>query len=196
MWLYLDTEEINDEIGTPYAATTLRSHQMDVKTAFLNGDLDEDRSYTEPSSGPSSHLVSTLMDTSEKLMPNNGQAVSQLEYSRVIGCLMYAITCIRPDIAFTMGKLSKYTSNPGTQHWQASQRILKYLKTYLRAATLAKGYSQMYNGKSRHLGVRHSMIRELIKNEEVALEPAEKRMKLLTFNGFFSLEKSSALAMA
>jgi hypothetical protein len=29
-------------------------------------------------------------------------------------------------------------------------------------ATLAKAYSQVYNGKSRHLGVRHSMIRELI----------------------------------
>ncbi|GJY61227.1 zinc finger, CCHC-type containing protein [Tanacetum coccineum] len=38
--------------------------------------------------------VSTPMDTSEKLMPNNGQAVSQLEYSRVIGCLMYAIVIL------------------------------------------------------------------------------------------------------
>ncbi|GKF95939.1 zinc finger, CCHC-type containing protein, partial [Tanacetum coccineum] len=92
--------------------------------------------------------VSTLMDTSEKLMPNNGQAVSQLEYSRVIGCLMYAITCIRPDIAFTMGKLSKYTSNPGTQHWQASQRILKYLKktmdyrlTYTSYRSVLEGYT-------------------------------------------------------
>ncbi|GKA98169.1 zinc finger, CCHC-type containing protein, partial [Tanacetum coccineum] len=36
-------------------------------------------------------LVSTPMDTSEKLMPNNGQVVSQLEYSRVIGCLMYVM---------------------------------------------------------------------------------------------------------
>ncbi|GKG54130.1 hypothetical protein Tco_0557653, partial [Tanacetum coccineum] len=62
------------------------------------------------------------MDTSEKLMPNNGQAVSQLKYSRVIGCLMYAMTCTRPDIAFAVGKLSRYTSNPGTQHWQAIQR--------------------------------------------------------------------------
>nr|GFB04804.1 zinc finger, CCHC-type [Tanacetum cinerariifolium]GFB72560.1 zinc finger, CCHC-type [Tanacetum cinerariifolium] len=34
------------------------------------------------------------------------------------------------------------------------------------AATLAKDYSQMYNGKSRHLGVRHIMIRELITNDE------------------------------
>ena len=29
------------------------------------------------------------------------------------------------------------------------------------AVTLAKAYSQVYNGMSRHLGVRHSMIRDL-----------------------------------
>nr|GEV42632.1 zinc finger, CCHC-type [Tanacetum cinerariifolium] len=55
-------------------------------------------------------LVSTPMDTSKKLMPNNGQAVSQLECSRVIACLMYAMTYTRPDIAFAMCKLSMYTS--------------------------------------------------------------------------------------
>ncbi|GKC60873.1 zinc finger, CCHC-type containing protein [Tanacetum coccineum] len=68
-------------------------------------------------------LVSTPMDISEKLMPNNGQAVSQLEYSRVIRCLVYAMTCTWPDIAFAVGRLSRYTINPGTQHWQAIQRI-------------------------------------------------------------------------
>ncbi|GJZ99874.1 zinc finger, CCHC-type containing protein [Tanacetum coccineum] len=57
--------------------------------------------------------VSTPMNTSEKLMPNNGQDVSQLEYSRVIGCMMYGMTCTRPNIAFAVGKLSRYTSNPG-----------------------------------------------------------------------------------
>nr|GEX27265.1 hypothetical protein [Tanacetum cinerariifolium] len=67
--------------------------------------------------------LSTLMDTSEKLMPNNGQILSQLEYSRVIGYLMYAMTYTRPDMAFVVGKLSKYTSNPGTQHSQAIQRV-------------------------------------------------------------------------
>ncbi|GJV56417.1 hypothetical protein Tco_1457422 [Tanacetum coccineum] len=49
--------------------------------------------------------VSTPMDTSEKLRPNNGQALSELEYSRVIGCLMYVMTCTMPDIAFALGKL-------------------------------------------------------------------------------------------
>nr|GFD10416.1 zinc finger, CCHC-type [Tanacetum cinerariifolium] len=86
---------------------------------------------------------STSMDTNEKLMPNNGQAVSQLEYSRVIGCLIYAMTCTRPNIAFVVGKLSMYTSNPGTQRWQAIQRGFKhksridYFYTYAPVARIS-----------------------------------------------------------
>ncbi|GJQ91167.1 zinc finger, CCHC-type containing protein [Tanacetum coccineum] len=38
------------------------------------------------------------------------------------------------------------------------------------AATLAKAYSQIYNGKSRHLGVRHSMVRELITNRVISVD--------------------------
>ncbi|GJY07127.1 hypothetical protein Tco_0374181 [Tanacetum coccineum] len=38
------------------------------------------------------------------------------------------------------------------------------------AATLAKAYSQMYNEKSRHLGVKHSMICKLITNGVVSIE--------------------------
>ncbi|GJV20663.1 zinc finger, CCHC-type containing protein [Tanacetum coccineum] len=46
------------------------------------------------------------------------------------------------------------------------------------AATLAKAYSQMYNGKSRHLGVRHNMIRELITNGEISIEFARSQQNL------------------
>ncbi|GJW82895.1 zinc finger, CCHC-type containing protein [Tanacetum coccineum] len=91
-------------------------------------------------------LVGTPMDTSEKLMPNNGQAISQLEYSRVIGCLMYAMTCTRPDTAFAVGKLSMYTSNPGTQHWQAIQRVLKYLKKTMDYRLTYTGYPLVLEG--------------------------------------------------
>ncbi|GJT86988.1 hypothetical protein Tco_1068705 [Tanacetum coccineum] len=45
-------------------------------------------------------------------------------------------------------------------------------------ATLAKAYSQMYNGKSRHLGVRHSMIRELVTNRVVSIEFVRSRQNL------------------
>nr|GEU82411.1 hypothetical protein [Tanacetum cinerariifolium] len=54
--------------------------------------------------------VSTPMDTSEKIMPNNGKVVSQLEYFMVIDCPMYVIMCTRLDIAFVVGKLSRYTT--------------------------------------------------------------------------------------
>ena len=37
-------------------------------------------------------------------------------------------------------------------------------------ATLAKAYSQVYNGKSRHLGVRHNMVRELIMRGVISVE--------------------------
>src|ERR1044071_9665269 len=37
-------------------------------------------------------------------------------------------------------------------------------------ATLAKAYSQVYNGKSRHLGVRHSAVRELITHGVITIE--------------------------
>nr|GEW46011.1 zinc finger, CCHC-type [Tanacetum cinerariifolium] len=94
-------------------------------------------------------LVSTPMDC-EKLMPSNGHDVSQLKYYRVIGFLMYDMTCIRLDIAFVMGKLSTYTSNPGTQHWQAIQRVLKYLKktmdyrlTYIGYPSVLEGYTDV-----------------------------------------------------
>ncbi|GJT06522.1 retrovirus-related pol polyprotein from transposon TNT 1-94 [Tanacetum coccineum] len=43
------------------------------------------------------------------------------------------------------------------------------------ATTLAKAYSQMYNRKSRHLGVRHSMIHELIMNELALRHPIPSR---------------------
>ncbi|GKB99452.1 zinc finger, CCHC-type containing protein [Tanacetum coccineum] len=166
--------------------------------------------------------VSTPMNTNEKLMPNNGQDVSQLEYSRVIGCLMYGMTCTRPNIAFEVGKLSRYTSNPGYTDaswidntkdnssisgwvfllgrgaisWVSKKQTCITSSTMESefvalaaaapisiicdsAATLAKAYSQMYNGKSRHLGVRHSMIRELIMNEVVSIEFVRSQQNLV-----------------
>nr|GEU41407.1 zinc finger, CCHC-type [Tanacetum cinerariifolium] len=47
------------------------------------------------------------------------------------------------------------------------------------AATLAKAYSQMYNGMFRHLGVRHSMIRELITNGVVSIEFLRSQQNLV-----------------
>nr|GFA35690.1 zinc finger, CCHC-type [Tanacetum cinerariifolium] len=53
--------------------------------------------------------MSTPMDPVEKLKPNTGKPVDQLEYSRAIRCLMYAMTSTRPDIAYVVGRLGRFT---------------------------------------------------------------------------------------
>ena len=36
-------------------------------------------------------------------------------------------------------------------------------------ATLSKAYSKMYNGKSRHIGLRHDYIRQLIESGIISI---------------------------
>ncbi|GKE05506.1 zinc finger, CCHC-type containing protein, partial [Tanacetum coccineum] len=72
--------------------------------------------------------VSTPMDPIEKLKLNTGNPIDQLKYSRAIRCLMYAMTSTKPDIAYVVGRLSRFTSNPSRKRWQAKTRVIKYLK--------------------------------------------------------------------
>ena len=72
--------------------------------------------------------ANTPYDSSIKILENSGRAVAQLEYASAIGSLMYAMHCTRPDIAFAVCKMSRYTSNPSIQHWKSIGRILGYLK--------------------------------------------------------------------
>src|ERR1044071_2615378 len=57
-------------------------------------------------------VAQTPIDTSQHLAKNRGEGVAQLEYSRIIGSLMYLMSCTRPDLAYVVSRLSRYTSNP------------------------------------------------------------------------------------
>jgi ATP-binding cassette subfamily B (MDR/TAP) protein 1 len=52
----------------------------------------------------------------------------RVPYASAVGSLMYAMVCTRPDIAFVVGTVSRYMSNPGKEHWAAIKWILRYLK--------------------------------------------------------------------
>ena len=54
--------------------------------------------------------------------------MSKVPYQSVVGSLMYAMVCTRPDIAHAVGVVSRYMRNPGKQHWLAVKWILKYLR--------------------------------------------------------------------
>ncbi|GJU80909.1 zinc finger, CCHC-type containing protein [Tanacetum coccineum] len=126
-------------------------------------------------------LVSTPMDTSEKLMPNNGQAVSQLEYSRISNTEDNSSTSGWVFL-FGGGAISwaskKQTCITGSTMESKFVALASAGKEAECAATLAKAYSQMYSGKSRHLGVRHNMIRELITNVVISIEFVRSQQNL------------------
>ncbi|GKC51604.1 zinc finger, CCHC-type containing protein [Tanacetum coccineum] len=260
---YFDTYALVTRISTIRLLVAMTSihnliiHQMDVKIAFLNGDLDEEvdlnfylssrfsmkdmreadvilgiriKHESNEIAICQSHyikkvlkkfnyfgctLVSTPIDTSEKLMPNNGQAVSQHEYSRWVLKYLKKTMDYRLTNTGYPSVLEGYTDaswinntedNSSTSGWVfllstgaiswASKKqtcitgsTMEYEIVALEAAapisircdsaaTLAKAYSQMYNGKSRHLGVRHSMIRELIMNGVISIEFVRSQQNL------------------
>ncbi|XP_035837195.1 secreted RxLR effector protein 161-like [Helianthus annuus] len=102
----------------------------------------------------------TPMDPTFKLSLNEGVAVSQLEYSRAIGSLMYAMISTRPDIAYAVGKLRRYTSNPGVSHWQAMNRVFRNLKGTMKYGfpLVLEGYSDAswINNKEDHSSISGS----------------------------------------
>ncbi|XP_050895978.1 secreted RxLR effector protein 161-like [Lathyrus oleraceus] len=54
--------------------------------------------------------------------------MKNIPYAFVVGSLMYAQVCKRPDIAFAVGILGSYQSNPSMDHWKAAKKVLIYLK--------------------------------------------------------------------
>ena len=54
--------------------------------------------------------------------------MSKVPYASVVGILMYAMVCTRPDIAHAVGVVSRYMSHPGIEHWNAVKWILRYLR--------------------------------------------------------------------
>ena len=49
-------------------------------------------------------------------------------YQQAIGCLTYAATTTRPDIAAAISALSQYMSNPSVDHWSGVKRVLRYVR--------------------------------------------------------------------
>jgi hypothetical protein len=69
----------------------------------------------------------TPYDASVKLRKNKGSMRQQLKYSQIIGSLIYLASATQPDLSFALSKLSRFTSIPGGEHWEALKRVLCYL---------------------------------------------------------------------
>ena len=52
----------------------------------------------------------------------------EVPYLSVIGALMYFANCIRPNIAFSINLLARYSSAPTKRHWNSIRHILRYFR--------------------------------------------------------------------
>ena len=52
----------------------------------------------------------------------------RVPYTSTVGILMYAMVCTRPNIAYAVGVVSRFLSNPGRQYWEAIKWIMRYLR--------------------------------------------------------------------
>nr|GEY47917.1 hypothetical protein [Tanacetum cinerariifolium] len=156
MCLYIDAEEHGlGDLGEPanYKAALLdpeairiliaiaayydyKIWQMNVKTAFLNGYLNEEV-YMEQPEGfvnlkypnrrycmENSKRGSILMQEKLKLSKSEGASthaelkrMQNVPYAFAVGSIMYAVRCTRPDVVFTQNVTSRFQQNPGDLHW-------------------------------------------------------------------------------
>lgn len=75
----------------------------------------------------------TPMDHTSQPAPDNYKAPEslRLRYQRVVASLIYCMLGTRPDIAFAVSVVSRFSSNPTVAQWDSVVRIFRYLRATL-----------------------------------------------------------------
>ena len=59
---------------------------------------------------------------------NERTQMQSIPYASVMGSLMDAQVCTRPDISYVVSVLERYLNDLGSSHWTAVKKVLRYLK--------------------------------------------------------------------
>ena len=69
--------------------------------------------------------------------------MQKIPYASAVGSLMYVQVCTRPDLAYIVGMLGRYLSNPGMDHWKAIKRVMRYLQRTKDSALMYRKSDQL-----------------------------------------------------
>lgn len=81
---------------------------------------------------------------SPQMSPKNEEEkpeMSDVPFMECVGSVMHLTHLTRPDISYAVGQVSRYSQNPGKEHWKALKRILAYLKKTINYGILFGGGS-------------------------------------------------------
>ncbi|UYV63360.1 hypothetical protein LAZ67_2003844, partial [Cordylochernes scorpioides] len=96
--------------------------QFDVKTAFLNGELEE-LVYLEQPEGYKRDDNSCY-----RLHKKQKENMPKFSFREAVGSLMFASCVSRPDITYAVSQVSKFLEYPGPAHCTTVKNIFRYLK--------------------------------------------------------------------
>ena len=69
--------------------------------------------------------------------------MEEIPYANVVGCIMYAMVCTRPDIAYAVSVVSQFMANLGKAHWHALKWLLRHLRGSLSIGFSYQGGAEM-----------------------------------------------------
>ncbi|CAI7815203.1 unnamed protein product [Closterium sp. NIES-53] len=90
----------------------------------------------------------TPLSTSHSLLapPSDESVEPSGPYPELVGCVMYLMTCTRPDPAYPHSLLARYVA-PGrhrTVHWDVAKRVLRYLCGTSRMGLVLGGWGPVF----------------------------------------------------
>ena len=90
-------------------------------------------------------VKSPLRSKSIMSLRKEGEAkADRAQYLAAVGSLMYAMLGTRPDLAYPVGLLGRFASDPSETHWQGVLSVFKYLKhTNTLGITYSGGSDQL-----------------------------------------------------
>lgn len=89
--------------------------------------------------------VLKALDVEYQRAKDSAENKLQKQYQEAIGSLMHLMVSTRPDIAYAVGRLSRYSQWPTDVHWKAVKRVFRYL-----AGTIGRGIQ--FRGLPRPIG--------------------------------------------
>jgi hypothetical protein len=133
-WEIKDLGEVKKILGLEVTRDRQRKSIRIAQSGFMDELLVE---YGLTDARP----ASTPSGSPESLEPVSAKdKLANVErYQRVVGQLLYLMRGSRPDICFTVTRLSRYVAKPAERHWKCAMQVLRYLKG-------TRNFGTMYSG--------------------------------------------------